>query len=126
MVNIVLLEDMPRERAASVCPLGTASIPARIVSAMYAEAFFENDPVKLVEAGLAALPAESEYAKTIADVERNEAAGADLAVEDRAEVRGAYALKPQAWWTRPMSVTTPRRSRMTPAGPSRCRHPSKH
>jgi hypothetical protein len=30
--------DMPSERAASICPLGTAWIPARNVSAMYAAA----------------------------------------------------------------------------------------
>ena len=29
---------MPRERAASICPRGTASMPARIVSAIYAAA----------------------------------------------------------------------------------------
>ena len=32
-------EDRPRERAASVCPLSTASIPARNISATYAELF---------------------------------------------------------------------------------------
>ena len=35
MVTIVRAGDMPSERAASVCPRGTAWIPARIVSAMY-------------------------------------------------------------------------------------------
>jgi hypothetical protein len=35
---------------------------------MYSAAFFESDPRKLVEAGLATLPAESPYAKLIADV----------------------------------------------------------
>ena len=34
IVNIVRVCDMPSERAASVWPFGTASIPARIVSAM--------------------------------------------------------------------------------------------
>ena len=38
MVTIVRAGDMPSERAASVCPRGTAWIPARIVSAMYAAA----------------------------------------------------------------------------------------
>lgn len=38
------------------------------VSAMYSAAFFESDPRKIVEAGLAALPPSSQYARTIADV----------------------------------------------------------
>ncbi len=38
------------------------------VSGMYAAAFFENDPRKVVEAGLACLPAKSGYAQVIADV----------------------------------------------------------
>jgi hypothetical protein len=38
------------------------------IAAMYAEAYFEPDPVKVVQAGLAAIPAESVYARTIADV----------------------------------------------------------
>ncbi len=37
------------------------------ISGMYAAAFFESDPVKLVEAGLACLPPESPYAQVIAD-----------------------------------------------------------
>jgi hypothetical protein len=37
------------------------------ISAMYADAFFKSDRVKTVEAGLAAIPAESNYAKTIRD-----------------------------------------------------------
>jgi hypothetical protein len=35
---------------------------------MYAEAFFESDPVKIVEAGLACIPAKSQYAECIGDV----------------------------------------------------------
>ncbi|HUU13892.1 MAG TPA: ADP-ribosylglycohydrolase family protein [Terriglobia bacterium] len=38
------------------------------VSAMYSAAYFESDPRKVVEAGLAALPAGSRYAQTIRDV----------------------------------------------------------
>jgi hypothetical protein len=38
------------------------------ISAMYAAAFFESDRVKIVESGLAAIPPESNYAKTIRDV----------------------------------------------------------
>jgi hypothetical protein len=35
---------------------------------MYAEAFFEDDPVKIVAAGLKCIPAESQYAECIRDV----------------------------------------------------------
>jgi hypothetical protein len=38
------------------------------VGAMYAEAFFESDIVKIIEAGLACIPAESQYAEVIKDV----------------------------------------------------------
>ena len=38
------------------------------ISAMYADAFFESDRVKIVESGLAAIPVESNYAKTVRDV----------------------------------------------------------
>ena len=40
----------------------------QFVAGMYAEAFFEDDPRKIVEAGLACIPAESQYAETIRDV----------------------------------------------------------
>jgi hypothetical protein len=40
----------------------------QFVGGMYAEAFFENDPVKLVEAGLKCIPAQSQYAECIRDV----------------------------------------------------------
>jgi hypothetical protein len=40
----------------------------QFVGAMYAEAFFENDPVKLVEAGLKCIPAKSQYAECVRDV----------------------------------------------------------
>ena len=39
-------------------------------SGMYAAAFFESDPRKVVERGLQSIPAESSYAKVIADVLR--------------------------------------------------------
>ena len=38
------------------------------VAAMYAEAFFESDPVKIVEAGLKCIPAGSQYHEAISDV----------------------------------------------------------
>ena len=40
----------------------------QFVGGMYAEAFFEDDPVKIVEAGLKCIPAESQYAECIRDV----------------------------------------------------------
>jgi hypothetical protein len=38
------------------------------VATMYSTAYYEDDPVKVVRAGLAAIPADSNYAKTISDV----------------------------------------------------------
>jgi len=40
----------------------------QFVGGMYAEAFFEKDPVKLVEAGLACIPPGSQYAECVRDV----------------------------------------------------------
>ncbi len=40
----------------------------QFVGGMYAEAFFEDDPVKIVEAGLECIPAGSQYAECIRDV----------------------------------------------------------
>jgi hypothetical protein len=40
----------------------------QFVGAMYAEAFFENDPMKIVEVGLKSIPAASQYAEAIRDV----------------------------------------------------------
>jgi len=42
----------------------------QFVGSMYAAAFFESDPVKIVEAGLAAIPAGSQYHECISDVLR--------------------------------------------------------
>ena len=39
----------------------------QFVSCMYAEAFFESSPEKLVEAGLACIPAKSQYAQAVRD-----------------------------------------------------------
>jgi ADP-ribosylglycohydrolase len=38
------------------------------MAAVTAEAFFESDPVKLIEAGLAVIPADSDYAESMRDV----------------------------------------------------------
>lgn len=42
----------------------------QFVGGMYAAAFFEEDPVRIVEAGLACIPAESQYAESIRDTLR--------------------------------------------------------
>jgi hypothetical protein len=58
------------ERVGHVMNYGDGVYGGVFVSAMYATAFFENDPRKVVEAGLAALPRESRYSQVIADVLR--------------------------------------------------------
>ena len=40
----------------------------QLFGGMYAEAYFENDPVKIVEAGLRCIPEKSQYAEAIRDV----------------------------------------------------------
>ena len=55
-------------RAGRVMNHGDGIYGGMFISAMYAAAFFENDAGAIVEAGLAALPAASPYAKVIADV----------------------------------------------------------
>ncbi len=42
----------------------------QFVGAMYAEAFFEQDIQKIIQAGLASIPTESQYAETVRDVVR--------------------------------------------------------
>ena len=55
-------------RAGRVMNHGDGIYGGMFVSCMYAAAFFENDPRKVVEAGLACMPARSPYAQVIADV----------------------------------------------------------
>lgn len=57
-------------RAGRVMNYGDGIYGGMFVSCMYSAAFFEKDPRKLVEAGLACLPPSSDYARTIADVLR--------------------------------------------------------
>ncbi|MCZ2152927.1 MAG: ADP-ribosylglycohydrolase family protein [Bryobacterales bacterium] len=57
-------------RAGRVINFGDGILGGMFISAMYSTAFFENNPTKIVEAGLAALPAQSQYAQVIADVLR--------------------------------------------------------
>jgi hypothetical protein len=55
-------------RAGRVMNYGDGIYGGMFVSCMYAAAFFENDPRKLVETGLACLPSKSPYAQLISDV----------------------------------------------------------
>jgi hypothetical protein len=55
-------------RAGRVMNYGDGILGGVFVSCMYAAAFFETDPQRVVEAGLACLPPESPYARLIADV----------------------------------------------------------
>jgi len=54
-------------RAGRVMNYGDGIYGGMFVCGMYSAAFFESDPVKLVQAGLATLPPESPYAQLIAD-----------------------------------------------------------
>jgi hypothetical protein len=56
------------ERAGRVMNTGDGIYGGMFISAMYSAAFFESNPRRLVEAGLAVLPAESPYALLISDV----------------------------------------------------------
>jgi hypothetical protein len=55
-------------RAGRVMNSGDGILGGVFVSCMYAAAFFENDPRRVVEAGLACLPSKSPYARLISDV----------------------------------------------------------
>ncbi len=55
-------------RAGRVMNYGDGIYGGIFVSCMYSTAFFESDPEKVVQAGLACLPARSPYAKLISDV----------------------------------------------------------
>lgn len=55
-------------RAGRVMNYGDGIYGGMFVSAMYSAAFFEKDPRKLVEAGLAVLPPKSPYAMLISDL----------------------------------------------------------
>jgi len=55
-------------QAGRVMNYGDGILGGVFMSGMYAAAFFEKDPRKIVEAGLATLPPESPYARLISDV----------------------------------------------------------
>jgi len=72
----LMTPGLPREankyadRVGRVMNWGDGLYGGMFFSGMYAAAFFENDPRKVVESGLLSIPAESAYAKVIADVLR--------------------------------------------------------
>ena len=47
---------------------GDGMYAGQFVGGMYSEAFFENDLVKIIEAGLACIPAKSQYAEMVCDM----------------------------------------------------------
>lgn len=57
-------------RAGRVMNHGDGIYGGMFISAMYGAAFFEKDPRRIVETGLAAIPAKSPYAQTIEDLLR--------------------------------------------------------
>jgi hypothetical protein len=56
---------------------GDGIYAGQFMGAMYAEAFFEKDPVKIVRAGLKAIPQESQYAEMVRDLLQWHAAAPD-------------------------------------------------
>ena len=56
------------DRVGRVMNYGDGLYGGMFVTGMYAAAFFENDPRKVVEQGLASIPAKSGYAQVIGDV----------------------------------------------------------
>jgi hypothetical protein len=70
----LMAPGMPRaanriaDRAGRVMNYGDGLYGGMFVSGMYAAAFFESDPRKVVEAGLASIPARSPYGLLIADL----------------------------------------------------------
>lgn len=62
--NPTLAADLA-ERAASISHDGNGLYGARFVAALVSTAFSESDPARLIAAGLAQIPAESEYARVM-------------------------------------------------------------
>ena len=56
------------DKVGRILSLGNALYGGMAMAAMYSEAFFEDDPKKLVEYSLQAIPAESDYAKMVRHV----------------------------------------------------------
>lgn len=55
------------EKFGRIMNYGDGLYGGQFVGGMYAEAFFEDDPAKIVQAGLKCIPAKSQYAETIRD-----------------------------------------------------------
>jgi hypothetical protein len=70
----LMCPGLPREsnkycdRVGRVMNYGDGLYGGMFVSGMYSAAYFENDPRKIVEAGLACIPAKSQYALLLKDV----------------------------------------------------------
>jgi hypothetical protein len=70
----VMCPGLPRasnafcERVGRVMNYGDGLYGGMYIAGMYSAAFFESDPRKVVEAGLACIPADSPYAKVVSDV----------------------------------------------------------
>jgi hypothetical protein len=56
------------EKFGRIMNYGDGLYGGQFVGAMYAEAFFEDDPVEIVKTGLKAIPEGSQYAETVRDV----------------------------------------------------------
>jgi len=70
----LIAPGMPRiavalgEKFGRLMNYGDGVYAGQFMGAMYAEAFFETDVVKIIEAGLKAIPAESQYAEMVRDM----------------------------------------------------------
>ncbi|MBN1562289.1 MAG: ADP-ribosylglycohydrolase family protein, partial [Anaerolineae bacterium] len=62
--NPALAADLA-ERASSITHDGNGIYGARFLAAMISQAFQESDPLKLIETGLAMIPADSEYTRVV-------------------------------------------------------------
>ena len=56
------------EKFGHIINYGDGVYGGQFIGGLYAEAFFETDPVKIVEAGLKCIPKESQYAEMVRDV----------------------------------------------------------
>jgi len=54
------------DRVVRVAAWGDGQCAGRFVSGMYTAAYFETDPQKIVEAGIASIPVDSDYAHVFA------------------------------------------------------------
>src|SRR5438094_147023 len=93
-------------RAGLVMNYGDGIYGGMFVSGMYAAAFFENDPRKVVEAGLACMPAKSPYARRITDVLPWSRQYPGLAGRQGGQA-GALPCRAWSWVTFPMKGRAP-------------------